>query len=126
VATGAVRIEGLRELDRAFAQVSKQTQKEFRSELKKVGEPVRSSAEELAVSQIANIGGQWSRMRLGSTARVVYVQPRTRRRDGSPRPNLAGLLMAQALLPALHSHEDSIEAGVERWLDSIIMRNGFA
>ena len=121
---GAVRVSGLRELQRALQAVAKDVNKELRKELREVAEPVRSLAAAKAAG-VGNIGPAWSRMRVGVTGRVVYVAPKSRRHGGSPRPNLGGLLMDRAMQPALDELAPEIYAGVERMLDRLGSENGF-
>jgi hypothetical protein len=123
---GTVVVRGYRELDRAFADISKDLRKEERKQLKEVAEPVRALAEQMAAGNISNIGAYWSRMRLGVTSKVVYVAPKSRKTGrGSPRPNLAGLLLDRAMQPALDSKSDQIMSDYERWVGSINTRHGF-
>ena len=122
---GAVEVRGLRELDRAFLEVSKDVRTGMRKELREVAEPVRSAAEELAAGGIRNIGDRWSRMRVGVTSKMVYVAPKARRRGGSPRKNLAVLLLTRALEPALAQHQEEVVHRIEGWLDGLIDKNGF-
>src|SRR5690242_2565980 len=96
----AVHVEGLRELQRAFALISNDLRRDLRKQLAAAAEPARSRAESLAVSSIRNIGGKWSRMRLGVTTSAVYLAPKAHRAGGSPRPNLGPLLMKDSMLPA--------------------------
>lgn len=125
-ATGTVRVRGLRELNATFKAMGREVQKDVRDELKAVGEPVRQAAEQLAVTNIANIGDNWSRMRLGVTSKVVYVAPRARSKGaGTKRPNLAVLLLQDAMIPALDQNEQRIVAGLERMLDRLADREGF-
>lgn len=124
-ATTGVKVRGLRELNRAFKNVDRDLRKELRDELKDVAEPVRSSAETLAGQSIRNIGPVWERMRVGVTTKVVYVAPRAKRHGGSPRPNLAGLLIDRAMQPALDQHEGDVVNRLERMLDRIGNKNGF-
>jgi len=125
MAAGAVRVRGLRELNRAFSKLAKDTKKELTGELKKAAEPVRGRAEELAVSRIRNIGSSWSAMRVGATAKMVYVAPRRRRSGGSPRPNLAPLLLERALVPALDEKQGEVIDSVEQLLDRLGNDAGF-
>lgn len=120
-----VRIEGFRELNRALRFIDKNVAKEIRDEFREAAEPVRASAETLAVSRIRNIGPVWSRMRVGSTAREVYVAPRARRRGGSPRPNVGRLLFEQSMVPALEKHRGEIEKRTEDVLDRLGRKAGF-
>jgi hypothetical protein len=103
-----------------------QLQKQLRVELARVGEPVRAQAEQLALGNITNIGGVWSRMRLGVTRSYVYIAPRARSRGGSPRPNLGPLLLNQAMWPAAKQHEPEVVARLEGMLDRLGAQNGFS
>ncbi len=125
MAAGTVRVHGLRELNKTFKHMGKEVQKETRNELREVGEPVRKAAEQLAAVEIRNIGDNWSKMRVGVTQKLVYVAPKARSRSGSPRPNLAGLLLQRAMLPALERNEPQVVAGLEKMLDRLADRNGF-
>jgi hypothetical protein len=122
-ATGAVHVEGLKEVNRAFGKIDKSLAKEVRDALKKAGEPVRAHAETLAVGNISNIGPTWSRMRLGSTSTGVYLAPKARRRGGSGRPNLGRLLLGASMFPAIEEKADEIEREVEKALDDLTDEN---
>lgn len=120
----ALRIEGYRELLRAFARADKTLNRELRDALREAADPVRADAESLASSEIRNIGERWSRMRVGVTTRAVYVAPRERgvgTRANAPRrrPNLAGLLMDEAMQPALDANQDGVVRQVEHVLDTV-------
>jgi hypothetical protein len=119
---GEVRVEGLRDLQNAFREVSKDLAKELRTDLKQIAEPVRSRAEQLAGDSISNIGPVWSLMRVGVTQRTVYVAPKTRRTIGSPRSNLGGLLMRKAMQPALEEKTDQVAAELEKLVDRVTSR----
>src|SRR5262245_45001915 len=99
-------VENLRETMRAFRRADKTLNREMRAGLRDVAEPVRSSAEHLAVTGIPRIGIPWSRMRVGVTQSFVYVAPRERGRASRTnprirRPNLKTLLLDRAMEPAL-------------------------
>lgn len=118
-----IRVEGLRELQRAFKRADGTLQKDFRASLRVAAEPVRASAETLAVENIRRIGVPWSRMRVGVTQREVYVAPRQRGQKGKDRrlrrPNLFDLLMGRALEPALDQNIGKVEVAMERLLDTV-------
>lgn len=124
-AAGEVRVHGLRELQRDLGKYAKDVRKEVRDELKQAAETVRASAEQKAPANISRLGPTWSRMRIGITSRAVYVAPKSRRRNGTPRPNLAPLLMNEAMLPALEEHRSDVERALEQMLDRLGSRNGF-
>lgn len=127
MATGAIRIRGLRELNRDFKKISKDLGKELRSELKEAAEPVRSTAEKLALGRIRNMprSPHWAGMRVGVTAKSVYVVPQARRRGGSGRANLATLLLERAMDPALEQKQDEVVEKVDDMLGHLFSRNGF-
>lgn len=126
VAAGTVRVTGLRELDRAFRNLSKDVSKKIRAELLKAAEPVRADAESKAFADISHIGPVWGRIKSGATARMVYIAPATRRtRGGSPRPNLGTLLLEKAMLPALDEKTSAVVAGLELALDDFFDANGW-
>lgn len=124
-AVSGIKVKGLRELRRALDHVSREAREELIDELKQVGEPVRRTAEQYATAEISHIGNQWPQMRLGVTKKMVYVAPRQRNRGGSPRKNLAGLLINRAMEPALGAHENEVLRRVESMLDRLGDRAGF-
>lgn len=120
-----VRVTGLRELQRDLKKIGGDSGPSLRKKLREVAEPVRALAEGKAGSSISHIGPTWSRMKVGVTAKSVYVAPRARRKGGSPRGNLGGLLMDKALDPALKESEVLIVNAVESMLDRIADDHGF-
>lgn len=123
-ASSAVRVEGLRELNRAFARADRKLKKELTGSLREAAEPVRAAAEHRAATEIRNIGegDPWSLMRTGVTTKVVYVAPKqrgARGRGGRRRPNLAGLLMDRAMAPALAANREQVVHRVDGLLGSI-------
>lgn len=115
-----IRVEGLRELQRAFARADKTLSHELRDGLKDAAEPVRRAAEGLAVQNIRRIGIPWSRMRTGVTRKAVYVAPVQRgvKSRGGPRrrANLFDLLLGRSLEPALDQNAALVEARMEHLL----------
>lgn len=117
-----VRVEGLRELQRAFAVADKTLERELKDTLREVAEPVRADAERLAVSGIPRIGLTWSRMRVGVTKTSVYVAPRkrgVRGNDSRKRPNLAGLLLGRSMVPALEQNEARVVREMNEMLEQV-------
>lgn len=127
-----IAVNGLRELNAAFARSDKQTRLGVRRVQRDLAEPVKLGAESLAVVRIPNVGLRWSRMRIGVTSALIYVAPKERGlRTGSARrrPNLARLLMDRAMQPALEARRPQLEADTELMLDRIaddFNRGGFA
>lgn len=117
-----IRVEGLRELDRAFREADKDIARDFRRTLRQAAEPVRVDAEALSVAGIRRITPEWARMRVGSTSAGVYLAPKSRSvRGRSPkrRPNLADLLMGRAMEPALERNSAEVERRVDRMLAGV-------
>jgi hypothetical protein len=125
VGDGTVYVRGLRELQRAFLALGPEAAAAIKGELWELAEPVAHDAEKLAVSNIRNIGPRWSEMRVGVIRGGAYVAPKSRRRRGSPRRNLAPLLMDRAMQPALDAHTNEIEAGAAAALMVAARHQGF-
>lgn len=116
-----LRVEGLADLQRAFALADRKLSKELRGSLRDAAEPVRVGAETLAGSRIPRIGVPWSRMRVGVTRHSVYVAPRERgtRLQSRKRRNLPGLLLDRAMLPALSANQTQVERRVDKLLGEV-------
>lgn len=122
MAEQAVRIEGLRELDRAFKLYGRGLEKGVREALETAAEPVRLDAQSLAVSSISRIGVPWSRMRVGVTRHTAYVAPVERGRSRNTRrfrPNLKSLLLDRAMGPALERNISNVERELGDALDDL-------
>jgi len=129
MASGAVRVSGLRELQRAFRRISKDLTKELRAELIEAASPVAKEAESLALTRIRNMprSPDWAEMRVGVSAAQasVYVVPRRKNRGNPGRANLKGLLLNQAMDPALTAKQDEVLDGVDKMLGRLAGENGF-
>jgi hypothetical protein len=121
----SLRVKGDKELERAFLELRREVLTELRPAMRKIGEGVRTLAEQKAGADIANIGSQWGRMRIGVTTRMFYVAPRSRNHGGSKRPNLAGLLMQKAMVPAADEKRTEMVAAVDALVKVSAHRNGF-
>lgn len=109
----AIRVEGLRELQRAFRLARTGISSDLKAGLESAAEPVRVEAQERALASIPRVGIPWSRMRTGVTQRMVYVAPRergvkTRGRERFRRPNFARLLLGRAMEPAFAANRDKV------------------
>lgn len=112
-----VKVEGLRDLQRAFKAADAKLERELDTTLLRVAEPVRGDAERFALSEIRRIGIPWSRMRIGVTTSSVYVAPvergrLSRRNKALARPKFAPLLLTQEVR-ALERNRGRIIDGVE-------------
>lgn len=113
-----IRIEGLRELTRAFRLARNGLSKDLRAALESSAEPVRSQAQLLAVARIRRIGTPWSRMRVGITQSAVWIAPvergvKSRTLTSRRRPDLKNLLLDRAMEPAAEANRDRVVAEVE-------------
>jgi hypothetical protein len=118
----AVRVEGLRELNRAFKLYGKGLEGGIREALEAAAEPVKTDAQTLAVSSIPRIGLPWSRMRVGVTKHTAYIAPQQRGttvRTRRGRPNLKGLLLGRAMEPALDRNISNVERELGDALDDL-------
>lgn len=129
MATGAVRVHGLKELTRDFQKISKSLSKEITKELKDAAEPVRTGAEQKALRDIRNMAAtpRWAAMRIGVSRAQgsVYMVPRARRAGGSGRANLKDLLLERAMDPALEENADKVKDNINDVLGHIFDDNGF-
>lgn len=110
-----IRVEGLADLQRAFAVANRTLSRELRKGLRESAEPVRADAEILASLEIRNMeppgaGAQdWRRMRVGVTRTSVYVAPRARASSGKrKRRNLFDLMTGRSLEPALDANVEEV------------------
>jgi hypothetical protein len=120
-----IRIRGAAELERAFLQLRREVLTEIKPALREIADAVRADAQQRAGAEISHIGPRWSRMRVGVTTKVVYVAPASRRRGGSPRPNLAGLLMNKAMQPALDAKQEAVMTRLDELINVSSARAGF-
>ena len=125
----AVRVVGLRQLQRAFNQASPELHKDVRLALRTVAEPIAADAQSLALGRIRRMPSspKWAQMRIGVTQTLVYVAPQQRgiksRTDRRlRRPNLADLLMGRAMQPALDKNVSRVEVGVGLALDKVVRK----
>jgi hypothetical protein len=120
MATGTVRVRGLRELQRDFAKMSKTLAKEVRDELKDTAEPVAESARE-KISRYR--GARTSTIRPRVTMRSAFVTQGARKVSGL-RGDFGALQMG-LLIDALDENQDKVVHGLERMLDRLGSSNGF-
>ena len=88
----AVRITGLRELERAFKLYGRGMEKGLREAMEAAAEPVKQDAQSLAGAAIKVSAIDWSAMRVGVTRRTAYVVPARRRTTRSRRPRFKEVL----------------------------------
>ncbi len=119
-----VIVHGARELEAAFEEVKVRVDPDVGKTLSAAGRVVRDAAQDLAVANISNIGGPWSRMKSGRRGTMVYVAGKQHSSGGSPRPNLSPLLFNQALLPAARANDENTTRAVEAALQLLFASKG--
>lgn len=124
MANDVIRVDGLRELERAFRLVSKDETRLLRKELKAAAQPVKLAAEGKAVSEIRRMphSPRWAVMRLGYARNLVYMVPKqkgVRGRGPRARRNLSQLLLNRAMIPAVEQNRVQVEQRVQHVLDTI-------
>lgn len=131
MATGTVRVRGLKEMTRAFKRISKELDSMLVLELKDAGEDVRKDAEDLALGKITNMprSPRWAGMKItvNRAQGLVSMVPaaRSARRKGGSRPNLANLLLDRAMDPAKEKNAAAVVGKVEDLIDRLGGANGF-
>jgi hypothetical protein len=126
----AIRIEGLRELERAFRLYGRGMEKGLREAMEAGAEVVRPDAEQLALAEIPRISTPgttipWQQMRVGVSRRTAYVAPvqrgvRSKTRMGRySRSKFAGKLLDEAMEPALAQNVPRVEREFGDALDDL-------
>lgn len=124
MATQAVRIEGLRELDRAFKLYGRGLEKGVREALEAGAEVVRPDAQSLSglvLKPAVNV--DWSLMRVGVTKHTSYVAPTRKPRNPNPRrrrgQKFVDRMLGRALEPALERNISRVEREFGDALDDL-------
>lgn len=116
MARGPVRVQGLRELDKAWRAADKELAREMRGRLKEIGEIVAVDArrrfDRISPKDAAT-------MQPSARAAGVFVQQKKRKTTGK-RPDYGARQMNEALQPALEAKEDEVvKAYEEKVLDEV-------
>lgn len=127
MATQTIRVEGLRELQRAFRLAGTGIDKDLREGLKSAAEPVRADAENLTRSRISGMRRgviPWHSMRTGITHDLVYVVPaqrgiKGRGRERFRRRNIAPLIVERAFGPAMNANRARVLREVDDLLEDM-------
>jgi hypothetical protein len=126
-----LRVEGMTGMLRAFNRIDKRLAKDVKKQLALAAVPVQLGAQQRAVTQISGLRrenpmgtAKWAFMRIGVTSKVVYVAPQQRGRQSRrntrlKRPNMAGLLLERAMLPALRANTSQVVARLDRVLGEL-------
>lgn len=122
MASGAVKIEGLRELERALRASDKDAAKGLRKELREAAKVVAMDARgKLSPYSGYSAMGLRPRVRAG----LVAVAEQSRKRTTGQHPEFGSLIMRRALVPALWENRDEIDRRMESMLDNVGRDNGF-
>lgn len=122
----AVRITGLRELERAFKLYGRGLEKGLREAMEAGAEVVRPDAVSLTRSSLKPaVNVDWSLMRVGVARRIAYVAP-VQRGNRSRRPSsrargakFKDLVIERALQPALDANVQKVEREFSDALDDL-------
>lgn len=120
----AIRVEGIRELQRAFGAADKALRADLKDALEEAAAPVRSDAQILAGTITHMTTEPWTRMRIGTVAQsVVYVAPvergrKTRGDDKRRRPRFKDVLGPRMDL-ALERNRSKVERRLEQMLNEV-------
>lgn len=125
--TPPIRVQGLSELVRAFSTLDRNLGRGLREAVENAAEPVRQEASSLMRSEISGMARSripWWTMRTGSTRNGAYVAPVQRGVKGRPddkrrRPNLVGIGLNKALVPALERNRERVEDSVLAEMDDL-------
>jgi hypothetical protein len=118
----AIRIEGLRELERAFRASEDDLRRELQRELNEAGKIVAEDARgRLARYSARSAGGIRSRIK----RRTEVVVEQRRRRTTGRRPDWGSFQMREVLIPARSARIREVEQRLENMLDRIGRANGF-
>jgi hypothetical protein len=100
---GAIRIEGLNELQLALRAFAPEVRKEFNVGMKAAIEPARAAIESrMAAIPHMNAGSPWIQARTGLSLNFAYVAPQKSGTNvkSRKRPNFAELAMTRAYEPS--------------------------
>lgn len=122
MASGAIRVEGLRELERALKASDKDAAKGLRKELREAAKVVALDAR----GKFAGVDG-YSAMGIRPRVRagLVAVAEQSRKRTTGKHPDYGALQMRTALVPALWDKRPEVEKRIEKMLDTVGRDNGF-
>ena len=100
---GAIRVEGLKELQLALRAFAPEVRKEFNVGMKAAIEPARAAIQSrMEALPHMKAGSPWVQARAGISLNFAYVVPQQRGSSvqSRKRPNFAGLAMSRAYEPS--------------------------
>lgn len=114
-------IRGLREVNRAFAQVERNVRDDFIDQLVKAGEPIAATAR----STIGRYrGAQTSTIKAARSGRSSAVVRQGARKRGGQHGDFGSLQMRH-LIAARYEHEDDLNELIDDWLNATRRKAGF-
>lgn len=117
----AIRITGLREVQRALLRAEVGLRPALRAAFKRVAEPIAAEARGLLAQYPgASVGTIGPRVTLAGVA----VTQRAGTVTGA-HPQFGELQMTDVMIPALEHHADDVEDGAGDALDALILAAGF-
>ena len=134
MATGAVYVKGLAELNRDFRKISKELSKETKKALAKAAEPVARQTEEYIVSGGGGFPGMRGvrgrsayvkDMRIGATNKSIYVAPAWSSNAGTIQGAILAMQINFRMEGALEDKSDEITEALDKALGHLFDDNGF-
>jgi hypothetical protein len=130
MATGSVRIKGLKELGRAFQKMDKALAKEMAGELAEAGRPVAERASQYivsggggfsAISGVARRPGHWEAMEVGASRSLgsAWIAPAWSSNKGTLQGSILAVHMRFRMEGALEDEADAVERVVDKWLGQL-------
>lgn len=116
-----LRVEGLKELQRAFRQVDDELRKDMQKGLQKVAKIVADDAKSRLDSRYGGGAGRYIRARVKGTSGIAE----SRARSTGAHPNFGGLVMRHGLIPARAAKADQVRREFETMLDKLGRGAGF-
>lgn len=113
-ARGVVRIDGLRELERAFKRIDSKLVKQLGDELKAIAEPVAATARSYMAWEFPHASDDTIKASRAGMSSAFVVQGA--RKVTGKRPDFGKQQMLKVLIPALEAHEDQIANDVDELL----------
>ena len=138
MAQGAVAIQGLKELQRAFSKMEDDVAGDLAMELQEAAEPVRKLTEQYIVAGGGGFPGMrgvaqgrdrnyWAGMRVGVSKRdaTAFIAPAWRSNKGTPQGATLALQYRFRMEGAVEDRSDEIEHQLEKMIDRIADHHGF-
>lgn len=114
----AIKVEGLRELSRAIAEVDKELDAFMRDGLFEIGEKVAKDVRAV-YGQYSAPGAAGVQTKVRKAGNVLVAQTLRKSRDVRRRANFGPLMMGRAFLPAVDRNEPAAQAAVDDLFETI-------